>query len=508
MDLNLYQILERLSEEFRILQYKNNNSLTINQVKTYKKDPSINEVNTLFLLTSNELTSLEIKELHYIVVGWDLSQIDYSNSLSFTFIKTENELEKVFSELQDIILYFQQWESRILTAIISGTSLQKVLDLCVRVLNNPIALFDMQQNLLMQAGYNPEEHKSNELWEYVISHGHSPEDNVSSKEFIRMINEEMKPFYFTTKNSFSNIQRLAATLYLKGSLFGIIGSISNAKPYTEGEYFNFTYVQTFLNMAIQHTDDFHFLSQSTPWFISQLLRGKSVNEQVLEFNLKRFSHKIHDSYFLITLQGESNSPVQDLIPNLSYLLETDLVFNYAEQLVVIMYKTDNYKLQSFSSKLKIFLQQNELYCGCSMIFNNLNNLHSSFMQSQICLNQKNKNERIRYFLDNYQFYILGNLSDFNEIDGLYFPNLRDLIWEYPDYGVDLLSCLKAYILHGQNLSATAKSQYIHRHTVLYRIQKVETYLNLSISNLSVEELQLLIITCDLLIYENMLKSQS
>ncbi len=59
----------------------------------------------------------------------------------------------------------------------------------------------------------------------------------------------------------------------------------------------------------------------------------------------------------------------------------------------------------------------------------------------------------------------------------------------------LLPCLKAYLLNGRNIADTARSMYLHRNTVIYRIEKLSRVLGIDFGKLSEGEIFSLIVSC-------------
>ena len=99
-------------------------------------------------------------------------------------------------------------------------------------------------------------------------------------------------------------------------------------------------------------------------------------------------------------------------------------------------------------------------------------------------------------------YLVKTLFTSNEADGLMFPSMKNFQNIKKEYRQDLLICLKQYISSGLNLSATASNLFIHRHTVIYRIKKIEDLLNITFSKLSQSELGLLWLSCQRLLFKS------
>lgn len=176
-----------------------------------------------------------------------------------------------------------------------------------------------------------------------------------------------------------------------------------------------------MEQAITHTNQFYFSTHHTPWYINQLLREQIVNQEVLNYNAVKIGFIPNKQYFLWTLQ---KSNADENLSKISYL-----------------------------------------------IFNNLSALHVAFIQSQIALSQRPSNDGT-YFIENYQDYILQAIEDLEESDGLIYPAMNRFLKDNENYRKELLIYLEKYIISGLNISATVNATFIHRHTVIYRIENI------------------------------------
>ena len=175
-----------------------------------------------------------------------------------------------------------------------------------------------------------------------------------------------------------------------------------------------------------------------------------------------------------------------------------MIYNYSDQIVAVDQNLEHYHNLTLYKKMTNFLNQCHMYFGQSMCFENITELHTAFMQSQIALSQRKKEPGIS-FLEILPEYLVKTLFTSNEADGLMFPSMKNFQNIKKEYRQDLLICLEQYISSGLNLSATASNLFIHRHTVIYRIKKIEDLLNITFSKLSQSELGLLWLSCQRLL---------
>lgn len=499
MEWNLYQIVEK-NKSIEVHYCYKHDAFDLTKIALYSANDTLQCQNTLYIISEADIGSISIASFHWLIIGLIPADFPIQKTLSVSSISASNNILDVFFSLQSGLLAFQKWESKIYKHILDGVSLRDTLDTCAKMLNNPIALFDTQQTLLAYSGKIPDTSKNRELWDYVIKHGHSPIEIEMENKLARMVQEATKPFYFKSDNRYKNIQRLIAPLRSKDSFFGVLALSDVAARFTRGEYATVCKIQYYISQAITHSQEFHFITQDSPWFIVQLLRGQRVDVDVLTFNLMRYSVSTDEPFTVWTFQRNGNDSVdiKSLMPNISYLLDSSTIFIYANQIVVIDYKNKKRKSSDFKNHLTSLLKKNNLQYGRSMIFHNLSQLHQAFMQTQIALSTTRTGQG-NDFLDVYHEYLLHILETQTDSVGIVFPKLDMILKESPDFAKELLLTIKSYILNGKNLTATAKDLFIHRHTVLYRIKRIETILEIELDSLSQNEAILLFICCSRLL---------
>lgn len=77
---------------------------------------------------------------------------------------------------------------------------------------------------------------------------------------------------------------------------------------------------------------------------------------------------------------------------------------------------------------------------------------------------------------------LYHLPEDQQAENIYVDKVRTLAEHDAAHDSDLLSTLEVYLDHGANASAAAKSLYVHRSTLLYRLEKCETLCDVDLSS--------------------------
>lgn len=503
MRLNIHQIFERIPCKVEILFEREHETEIIN-VRGLKEPAEGCNGQTLYIVDgSREKFLPPVQPAHLLFVSRIPIKVKVEETLSCTLLREQDiSVEKLLYTVQDVITWFQLWEQRVYASILQESSLSETLNLCAEALQNPIAVFDLQQNLLFSAGEIPQISAKSGLWDYALNHGRAPQEEEIASDMDKELSTQRTPFYYQSKNQFRNIKRLLAPLYYQNSLFGLLALSDITQPFSPGEYLNVCQIQHYMEQAIAHTKDFYFTNPHIPWYMAQLLRGQRVNNEVLRYNARKAGFDLNKHYFLWTFQrfDPGENAIESLVPNISYTLNTSLVYTYANQIVVIDQNLERYRDQSVLGKLHSFLTRNHLRFGQSMVFPHLEDLHTAFMQSQIALGQHLHDEGT-FFVDSYPDYIVKAIRDLEESAGLVYPTMNCFFRIREDYRRELLVCLEKFIACGLNLSATAKALFIHRHTVIYRVEKIEGILQVKLQELSQNELELIRLSCRLMLAE-------
>lgn len=115
----------------------------------------------------------------------------------------------------------------------------------------------------------------------------------------------------------------------------------------------------------------------------------------------------------------------------------------------------------------------------------IKSFHKSFIRAQvalaICYRRKGPGNRGTNANTHVYRMLLGIASD-QVIQNNTQAILENLIEEENRSGIDLFNTFRAYVENQYNVSKTARSLYIHRQSLLYRLKKIESLTNRSLKN--------------------------
>lgn len=504
MKLSVYNIFEELFFSTGTLVTEGPVSFDLDGVRSYRDAGTDFAENHIYIVTLEQFLHFHPHpHLHLICIGIPKEADTERNFQAVIFLAENTDPLEVLASTQDLFDRYQVWMNSIHTAIFQGKPLQYILDLCSAFLKNPVALFDNQQSLLMKAGNIPENLEGS-LWGYVLKKGYSPQEAES--EYIRtQLQQNRRPFYYRSKDQFRNANRLVAGIHHHNTLFGTLGISDINATFTNSEYANVCFIQEFIEIALLHSDEYKSYVPETPWYITQLLQGNTMDRGVISYNLIQKGKMPDQAYFIWTFLPLANIitdsfSIQHSIANFKKHFKTEFVFIYKNEIIVIDYQLESYNQKAYFESVYDFLYNCSFKGAFSMIFQDIYELHQAYAQCRIALESSlNNSVSIHDFRKQYVNYIIDSIHKERDINDLLYPGIKRLLQKDKGYGLELVHCLQEYIIHGRNTSATAQSLFVHRHTVIYRLNNISEIMKIDMDTLDEDSLLQLYLSCRVLL---------
>ncbi|MCX7904434.1 MAG: helix-turn-helix domain-containing protein, partial [Caloramator sp.] len=232
-------------------------------------------------------------------------------------------------------------------------------------------------------------------------------------------------------------------------------------------------------------------------FIKELINSKSIKEDELEIlkgraELIGFDFKRQKNLIVADIIGFSEFisnnnlkevEVQELKENIVNFLRkkieiNDVVFNFNEdRFVIVSSHKDpnsfcNYVQSEMVSKFKL-----KFIFGIGPTCINLSDYYLSFLIANKLIDIGRKTNKDILSYDNYSIELL--LNDLNDINkDLYLKNYINLL---KNKNNELIKTVKIYFENGMNINEASKNLYIHRNTVIYRINKIKEEFGIDIT---------------------------
>lgn len=288
-------------------------------------------------------------------------------------------------------------------------------------------------------------------------------------------------------------------LYYNGEVIGVVGITGDPK---EVKGYGLI-VKELVELMIQENERQKmelFQSRAKRSFVKELIKKHdNIDLNLLEHRAKLVDFNLHKERNVIVMSINDFSQyiidnkldevmVQELKENITNVISgiicsEDIAFNFKEQIFVLI-KGKEENIYSYCNNIyKILLDE----FGISMCIGiggeckAVENYAQSYLQACRVMEigkRVNKTKNI-YFINDYKLQLL--LESIREEDKKEFLNGVDKII-LNKKNAEIINTIKIYFENGMNINRTAEKLYVHRNTVIYRVNKAKEIFNMDISN--------------------------
>jgi len=511
MEINIHILFKELEAYQPVLYSEENYELKLDHARIVLDESDFDyKEQTIYIIEGSLFRTFNCppKNYTFIVVDRDDNQdnLKLKNGMR---ISRNLSLSLIGEHIHNIFKKYLNWEQEIIQICSQKRNkyvdpIQKALKIGTKMLQNPIALFDISSALLFYEGEMPKD-VSNSIWEGVLSQRRYTNHGLTESEqkimYESLLNDHQdNPSHLQYYKGEEDIAY--AVLFSCKKPFATLGMAGVMSPITPEQYSVFYIFKKILEKLNVQNQLFHRKDGFPPYLIEALLNKEEIEDFVLTYHLSRRSWQIHDQYCVLNItseQGHHLTGVEEatILQRLKEYLPETISHVYENYIIIIMHS--RHPLNEHQH-LKQFLEQNELYCAVSPNFYSFQHLRYAYIQTKYLLqvqNLKNHQQRIVHFEDYYDDILLFELEKNTSLKSLCHPKLLDLISK-SEIGTESLNMLKTYLLNGQNTLATAKKLQIHRNTLSYRIEKIERQIEVRLSELNNMETFWILVTCIIL----------
>lgn len=434
----------------------------------------------------NQMTGLSKQTL--ICIGSPNEVVKANNNcLCLSRLTSTSE---VYVEVQKLFMTFEQWNETLISGIINNLSLEELCLLSVPVFENPIFIHDTNSIVLA----NVNEMAGQFSWHYDAA------SNRLSLPLDIMNDFKISPEYQQTMNTvgaqmFSAQQFgyriLYINLWLDDAYLGRICVSELGRKIVAGDYELLEHFARMILANLRKSDTLRSnISNDLKQSLIELLEFKKTNEVVLINRLQAFQWKIDDHYLCVTiyLQERDYSTYANEFNchKLEKLFPGFCIFLYQDRIIVVAnFGKSSAKETDFFRELALFLREGLLKASISSPGHDFRLFYYHYLQTDIAYHigsRRNPMLWIYKFNDYKLQYILEQAT--NELMPLMLceSHLLNLIAYDQTHNSGLFETLRTYLENERNLAETTRMLFVHRSTLLYRIEKIKSLLNLNLDD--------------------------
>ena len=409
--------------------------------------------------------------------------------------------EAALTTCQALLTDYLYWKQSVLTAILEKRPFQDVLEEAARSLKNPLAVFDSNLFVLARTSFS-EALPPGTIWDLLNR------DQLFVTNFYEP--SELESLYESTFRSPSRSALFhprkdpdhtyyAQVLVDRENTVGAVGMVDLFAPITEGQIAWTEEIVQMLQLYLQTHRSYSIQEKPLAARLRQIAEksGTSVSDD--NSVLQELPWEEREACVLVTFS--TSLPLRTELEKSSYThlvsfaLPDAVCFISGEQIHAVL------EAKAFSPEEKAwqnFLSKNHLSAGVSFSYSGIGRLSDMLEQSRFALRCAEKQSTSCCFFESvYTDFLMDRLAGetIHNPRALLSPGIHNLLGEGDDM---LVECLYTFLLNGRSIADTARAMYLHRNTLIYRLEKIENILGVELKALSNEELLPLLVSCFLL----------
>lgn len=391
------------------------------------------------------------------------------------------DANQAFELIQSVFDFYDEWYHDVLSVVNSG-DYQQIIDTSWLIFHNPIILLDADNKALALSSQYGEDDVNRE-WKHLRQYGYSSvyyiryfKNTYPAKDYYI----KNKPQLFFFGRELENSSTLSAAIYHKQSYCGRINILQHERSINPGDFQLLDILIPILANALDttHPDPADSISRNV---FLELIRRSETDTGKLKHRIFRhlqyMKWTLDDVFQIATVHIPEELFSQDLLVLLSNLIRKHLpeaiVFT-ADPCIAVIYDLFSTKRETICDKLKNLIEHEHLVMGVSLPFKSLPDLRMYFEQTLFAIEYGtlfSPGKNVYLFYDYALDYIIEN-SSMKQLLCACHPDIKELYKKDLAHDSDRLPTLRAYLQNNGSLVNTSRELFIHRNTLVYRINKI------------------------------------
>ena len=422
-----------------------------------------------------------------IVVGNQLPVSWADSGASILQIQEPRDFYQVFNTVSQIFNDFDQWEASLRNELEKQTdfNIKEILSIGVRLLQNDISVTDHTLQVILRAEIEKNQDGSTRI--SIIDEPHSIDLKYTDriKNVCHLERNITVPYISSMENS--SIRSYCYNLYPLGHFTGCISVTELSHPFRDSDFaladFYFSYFQKAFEKYLQ---SFHATGQASVSVVQKLLKHIPLSRKE-----KQSLELLPDeTYMCFKLKEKKHAHVMplDYMHALLCAFFPDLLFSaiHHNQILGLIKLSPAAPVPSPLPLFQDLIEKMNYMAGLSNSFTDLSQISIYFLQADYAISRSGSDtegaETLLYFEGSILSYMLTECTSHMPVEALTDNSLRRVLEYDRKKHTEYLHTLDVYLKNECSISKTAEGLFIHRSSLLKRLDKLSRLLQKDLSD--------------------------
>lgn len=482
MNLNLHIIADYLTDiPFEKKVSSDLLSCNLTHLSFYLPELTPDE-HTLYIIRKSALTVLPEHQttLSFLCLGIPDESI-LSSQDQFLFFNEDLDCEYLLQKVQQIFLFFHQWETKMYDLLCRRASLMDLCEQCLCLTNNPFCLASSDMRILAYAERNNKEEELKMFHDKDIGEYLSDEEIDAfrlDRDYLRGI-EAHTPCILN--NDYYGFRHFYNNIFIDDIYIARIAICEVERPIRPRDYALLLKICDFFKIALENTDIvLNNHPKNFDRLVNRLLSQENVSDEEIDAIFAEIDWRHEGLYFCGIIESDLDRIMhsyQTLCGQLERFLDSSIAVALHDCiLLIINLAASSLTKEDIRSHLSPFIRENLLRVGLSNCFRNFRNLPTFVRQAQdtLRMGQLRDSTIWCYDFDTYSLQILlERCSKGHKPEDLCPEKLQILIDYDNEHNRNYVHILKTYLQCNMSVAKAMRILYVQRATLLYQLKRFE-----------------------------------
>ena len=481
MQLPLYLFQEALSQEYQVVGMFTREDALYSRLRLFSQGASYEE-DSLYVIHENQVQdfaafrqTLAVTPPAVVFCASPVQAAPLPDSL-FCY-RDGPDFFDFFNTMQRILERCKLWDLSLTECNSRRASYREYLELCYPFFQNPTILYDHDYIIAADSrGMHPVPDDTD--WINLTNAGYWTPD-VRTTALMDMGDRHYPPnqaFYYDSSRFFHNF--VLMNLRENGTFFATICVYEIFTPISKSILFFINYLgQKILPRLREETLQYLQAKDLFDRFLQSILMGHSYSEDFIDSRLQLVGWERECKYYVFAF-SDSN----DILQSTYFPKRMQTIFRNCRTVpvddlqVTVVRVQDSAYMRDFPELIAI-IRDSVVKCGVSSVLNSFSEIPVGYRQVQAALELGTQidptvwmYEYEKYAID----YILKFAMQSAALQMLCHPAVIQLDREDAANGTCYIDTLAVYLTCEKNLGKIAEQLFIHRNTLMYRLEKIKT----------------------------------
>lgn len=485
MKLNADIIFSNLQESMDLSRYGNpKHDLLLERPELYDGITREFEENHVYVAFTSQLPANPILKGNVLVVclGGVPPTSFYSYNNVCLILNQPSDLCSVFNRLQQIYNKYDAWDADLHSIIDKSGNLQKIIDRSFDIFRNPMIVIGTDYYYIACSSVISERPELARL--RPDKHNRVPLKMIHANLENAMTNQQTDSVVFVQNNEDGD--SFFMNLFVRNIYAGTFRLHFTLRPRQDGELELAQYLGKLLEQALfRYAMIGSGFNNQMGDLLIPILQGMPVETiKMRELGISFLSGPFLCIKILVNTHVRQIVAMEYLLRELEDCLPECAAFEYESAMVVFV----NLEMSGLTEtqvyeKISVFLKGLHLIAGISNICSNLSMARYYYRQASIALEfgtREAPEKCCHKFSDYMLYYMLFSCTGEFPLEFFLSDGFQKFLQYDESSHADYIKTLRAYLNNNMNISQTAKELFIHRSTLLERLKKINSFLDIDL----------------------------